>query len=125
MSCRLVVQSTDSVDICNSSSNTESQSSANLGTTTFHSCVDELYSQASVACNRRVYCTVDGRLGLGPDTVHKGDAIIIAHGSRTPLLLRPTGTGEYWLVGQCYLEDSMYGELCTWREDDADEIVIL
>ena len=124
MSRCLVVLSTDSVDICSSPSNSEPQSCTSLGSTTFNSYVDELYSQASVACNRRVFCTVEGRLGLGPDVVNEGDEVIIAHGSKTPLLLRSTGTREYWLVGQCYLEDSMYGEVCTWKEDDADEMVL-
>ena len=126
MSRYLVVPLIDSVAICSSPSTNESQSSASIGTaSTFQTYVDELYLQASVACNRRLFCTVDGRLGLGPDIVHEGDAVAIAHGSRTPLVLRTTGTGEYWLVGQCYLEDSMYGELCTWKETDADEMVLV
>lgn len=31
----------------------------------------------------------------------------------------------YEVVGQCYLEDAMYGETCTWSESEADEITLI
>lgn len=75
---------------------------------------------------RRVFSSNDGKLGFGPQMSLAGDQIIIAHGSKLPLIVRPAGTtGRYWLVGPCYFEDAMYGDACTWGEDEADEFILV
>jgi Heterokaryon incompatibility protein (HET) len=67
-----------------------------------------------IAKGRTSFCSSEGKLGLGPTWMEANDQVVIAHGARTPLLLRSSGTsGEYWFVGPCYLEDSMLGEACT------------
>jgi hypothetical protein len=89
----------------------------------------ELEILSSVALNRRVFCTVEGGLGLGTSETFPGDEVVIAHGSNTPLILRqiPNSTehGYYTLVGECYLEDAMYGESCTWKEEEGDTLSII
>lgn len=75
---------------------------------------------------RRVFSTMDGKLGLAPSQCLPGDQVVIAHGSRVPLVVRPAKTtGKFWLVGAAYLEDVMYGEACTWAEDEADEFILI
>jgi hypothetical protein len=31
----------------------------------------------------------------------------------------------YEVIGQCYLEDAMYGDACTWSESEADKITLI
>jgi Heterokaryon incompatibility protein (HET) len=52
------------------------------------------------------------------------DAIAILHGSRVPVVLREV-TGGYKVVGQCYLEDAMFGEAVTWEEHEADTLTLV
>ena len=79
---------------------------------------------AWVAYERRVFVTAQGRLGLGPRTVQAGDQISLLHGSTTPIVLRqsnqPGGTLIYTVVGDCYLENVMFGEAMTWKEDECN-----
>jgi hypothetical protein len=58
-------------------------------------------------------------LGLAPRVAQSGDLICILHGSKVPVLLRKSGKC-YLVVGQCYFEGYMYGELVDWEENDAD-----
>ncbi|KAH7350588.1 hypothetical protein BKA65DRAFT_241999 [Rhexocercosporidium sp. MPI-PUGE-AT-0058] len=74
---------------------------------------------------RRVFVTLDRKLGLGMESMRLGDDITLIHGSSAPLILRQKTAGDgtklYELVGQCYVEGAMYGEACTWDEFNADE----
>ena len=68
------------------------------------------------------YLTSQGFLGMGPQTLEKGDEVFVTKGSRLPLILRPikdTITHNlgipghkrgYLFVGQCYLHGFMDGE---------------
>ena len=73
---------------------------------------------------RYVFYTASGKLGLGIRIVQPGDQIAVIHGSRTPLILRPQEIGKFKLMGECYVEDVMYGEACVWDEYDADMIFV-
>jgi hypothetical protein len=57
--------------------------------------------------------------GLAPRIAQSGDLICILHGSKVPVLLRKSGKCCL-VVGQCYFEGYMYGELVDWEEHDAD-----
>lgn len=71
--------------------------------------------------NHQLWLTQSGKLSLTPPThCERGDALAIVHGSPIPLLLRRKTDGTFTVVGQCYLEDAMYGEAVTWNEDEAD-----
>jgi Heterokaryon incompatibility protein (HET) len=67
--------------------------------------------------NRRLFISEDGRLGLAQNTLRTGDTIIIAHGSATPLIIRATDKSHqaFHFIGQCYLENAMFGEECDFE----------
>jgi hypothetical protein len=50
-------------------------------------------------------------LGLAPKVVNKGDLVCLLRGSKTPCVLRSLeeGGGRYRVIGQCYLDEWMYG----------------
>ncbi|KAH8648305.1 hypothetical protein BGZ60DRAFT_222151, partial [Tricladium varicosporioides] len=84
-----------------------------------------LVSKITPYSSRRViFLTKGGRLGMGPETILEGDSIAIIHGSKTPLVLRASLERRFRVIGQCFLEGTMYGDSCTWSEDDAGQIVI-
>ena len=58
-------------------------------------------------------------LGLGACRLCRGDLIYILHGSKVPIVLRKHWL-QYTVVGQCYYENWMYGDLVDWKEDEAD-----
>lgn len=66
---------------------------------------------------RRLFVTTQGRVGIGPALMTTTDVIIFAYGGETPYVLRPVGTQEYLLLGDCYIHNLMDGteEL---KEDD-------
>ena len=70
----------------------------------------------------KFWLTSEGFLGMGPQTLVKGDEVFVAKGSRLPLIFRPIEntiaqssgiSGDergYLFVGQCYLHGFMDGE---------------
>ena len=70
----------------------------------------------------KFWLTSKGFLGMGPQTLEKGDEVFVAKGSRVPLIFRPIEntiaqnfgiSGHergYLFVGQCYLHGFMDGE---------------
>jgi hypothetical protein len=67
----------------------------------------------------RMFFTAKGYIGKGPKCMEPGDVVVIFDGAQTPFVLRPIpretdGDGrpaEYQLVGECYLEGWMKGDL--------------
>ncbi|RYP18164.1 hypothetical protein DL765_004090 [Monosporascus sp. GIB2] len=59
---------------------------------------------------RRLMWSRDGYVGAVPNIAREGDAIVLAHGCRVPLVLREAGGGAWELVGDCYVHGIMYGE---------------
>jgi hypothetical protein len=41
----------------------------------------------------------------------EGDVVAVIYGQMTPLILRPTGTGCYTIVGDAYVDGIMYGQI--------------
>ncbi|KAF2855515.1 HET-domain-containing protein [Plenodomus tracheiphilus IPT5] len=89
---------------------------------------------------RKVMRTEGGRLGLAPwmDSRagvggEKGSAIVVLHGCCVPVVLERVigggeegGEGEEWVVvGDCYVEGSMFGEGVGWEVKDAREFVLV
>lgn len=70
----------------------------------------------------KFWLTRQGFLGMGPQTLEKGDEVFVVKGSRLPLIFRPIEdtiaqnlgiSGHergYFFVGQCYLHGFMDGE---------------
>jgi hypothetical protein len=68
---------------------------------------------------KRVFCSRDGLIGLGPQHISKNDFICILHGSNVPCILRKQYRG-WKVIGQCFYERWMHGELVDWTEEDGD-----
>ncbi|KAK1993787.1 hypothetical protein LX36DRAFT_585648 [Colletotrichum falcatum] len=61
----------------------------------------------------------NGWIGFGPDTMRKGDVIAVLSGGDVPFVLRPIQDGHYTLIGECYVEGIMYGEMVKAQMETA------
>ena len=61
--------------------------------------------------NRKFCITTGGRLGMVPETANFADEVFVFSGGRVPFLLRPRTDGRYTLLGQCYIDNCMDGQL--------------
>ena len=69
------------------------------------------------------WCTA-GRLVFSNRNVQAGDGIFVLHGCPFPVVLRRSDSGSYQYVGKCHLEGAMGGEMVTWSEEEAHNIVL-
>ena len=60
---------------------------------------------------RRFLVTGNGFLGLAPPKTQEGDKIALVWGARTPTILRPRQDGKYLVIGSCYVQGMMFGEM--------------
>lgn len=58
----------------------------------------------------KIFTTMDGKLGLGTEDLRDGDNIAILRGCNIPAVLREY-QGGYKLIGMCYLDGVMFGEV--------------
>jgi hypothetical protein len=68
---------------------------------------------------RKPFKATGDRYGLANIDTKVGDVIGILHGSKVPVILRPSPNNTFQVVGQCYLEGCMYGEAVSWKESEA------
>ena len=59
---------------------------------------------------RRFCVTRTGALACVPKLSRYGDIICVLLGGEVPYVLRPTGAGSFWVVGECYVHGIMHGE---------------
>ncbi|KAH8586610.1 heterokaryon incompatibility protein-domain-containing protein [Bisporella sp. PMI_857] len=78
--------------------------------------VQRLARRILLCVKKRVFCSRDGLIGLGPQHISENDFICILHGSRVPCILRKQCYG-WKVIGQCFYERWMYGELVDWKEE--------
>jgi hypothetical protein len=71
--------------------------------------------------NHDLFYTQGGKLTLAPKSTRNNDDIVILHGIDYPVVLRPEGNGTFSVLGECYLEDAMYGEAVSWEAHEADQ----
>jgi hypothetical protein len=72
---------------------------------------------------KRGFCSRDGLIGLGPQVISDNDFICILHGSKIPCILRKQDRG-WKVIGQCFYERWMFGELVDWKEEgDAFDLI--
>ncbi|KAH8650007.1 ankyrin and HET domain-containing protein [Xylariales sp. PMI_506] len=64
-----------------------------------------------------------GMIGKGPGNVEQGDRLAILLGCRIPVVLRPSGT-SFRLVGPCYINGVMHGELMDQVRDGTLDLTI-
>ncbi|KAF4424738.1 hypothetical protein F53441_14220 [Fusarium austroafricanum] len=57
------------------------------------------------------FATTSGLFGLCPWRSKEGDVIVLLDGGNVPYLLRPVGEGRYELVGECFVQGIMHGEV--------------
>jgi hypothetical protein len=83
---------------------------------------------------RRFVRTEKGRLGLAPAVgsqarsgQKKGSAIVVLHGCTVPVVLDNVDetTGDWKLLGDCYVEGVMCGEAVDWDEEFTETFVLV
>ncbi|KAF2428937.1 hypothetical protein EJ08DRAFT_662110 [Tothia fuscella] len=80
-----------------------------------------LHELCNVQYQRRVVVCEKGKFAMAPDCAEKGDKICIIYGSRVPLVLRTRSDGNYTMVGECFYDGAMYGDMA----DPVDENAVL
>lgn len=80
-----------------------------------------LHVMKLVSARRRLFVSQRGYLGLGADTIRRGDVICLLFGGDSPLILRDTRSGYYKLVGEAYIHGIMHGELLSTAASIAEE----
>lgn len=67
---------------------------------------------------RRLITTESGHVGMAPATVVSGDSVYVLLGCAFPVILRPEKiTGQYEVVGECYVDGFMKGEAIKGLDD--------
>ncbi|KAF1954567.1 hypothetical protein CC80DRAFT_550173 [Byssothecium circinans] len=86
------------------------------------------HTAVTICDRRRLFLTLNGFLGLAPDTTREGDILAVLSGGDVPVLLRPINKVEspdeteskqeqsatverHLLVGECFVEGLMHGEV--------------
>ncbi|PMD26431.1 hypothetical protein NA56DRAFT_344945 [Hyaloscypha hepaticicola] len=71
-------------------------------------CWDACQENGNLCTNRRYFSTENGRLGVGPLDIKKGDTVCVLYGTRPVYVLRESeGTGEWLLIGGAYVHELM------------------
>lgn len=74
----------------------------------------QVFGYIKVMCSRRsMIRTKSGLLGIAPEATKMGDVVVVLFGYRNPFLLRPVqgSSGEFQVVGECYADSIMGGEM--------------
>lgn len=75
---------------------------------------------------QRYFCSDDSsRLGWVPRKAQVGDVFCVFLGARVPHLLRPLAHARYELIGECYLQGCMNGEVMEAGNFATEEFVIV
>jgi hypothetical protein len=76
--------------------------------------------------DRQLFITNAGRTGIGPAGMQLTDMVCIFTGAPMPVILRPAGiTGQYRLVGECYVHGLMNGEVHQLYPDCMDQVTLI
>lgn len=75
---------------------------------------------------RNLSVTTGGRLGQMPIGTERGDLVCILIGGQVPFVIRPTEPGStmYHLIGDCFLNGAMNGEMLVGNEQATREIIL-
>jgi hypothetical protein len=72
---------------------------------------------AIISMEGRNFCTTNtGYICMVPETVERGDVVVVLLGCNFPVLLRPHGS-KYRVVGECYVYGLMQGEIFDGKDD--------
>jgi hypothetical protein len=77
--------------------------------------------------SRRPFVTQKGYLGMAPSRSQAGDVVVVLYGGKVPYVLRPIpGNPDHFeLIGACYCDGIMDGELFQTTKEVEDRIFIL
>lgn len=77
--------------------------------------------------HRSFFTTREGYMGIGPPQLKAGDFCCVIAGARTPFVARLQKDSTYRLLGECYIEGVMGGEIFTRTErgDLAETTLVL
>lgn len=65
--------------------------------------------------NRCFLTTAEGYFGIASKEARVGDQVCVLLGCGVPLILRPTGHGQYQVIGETFVQGLMYGEALLGR----------
>ena len=86
----------------------------------------EMEAYFAPIASHRFLCSDDiGRLAWVPMRAQAGDVICIFHGAKLPHLLRPIPDGQFEMIGACYLQDCMDGEVIGADEYAEEDFLIV
>ncbi|KAL8830708.1 MAG: hypothetical protein Q9170_005615 [Blastenia crenularia] len=72
---------------------------------------NDLWNDLGAISRRYRFCkTHENRIGFIAGPVQPGDLICALDGTQIPWVIRPSGSGNYRLIGECCLENFMHGE---------------
>jgi hypothetical protein len=77
--------------------------------------------------SRRPFVTLKGYLGMAPSRSQAGDAVVVLYGGKVPYVLRPVpgNPDHFQLIGTCYCDGIMDGELFQTAKEMEDRTFIL
>ncbi|KAK7190767.1 heterokaryon incompatibility protein [Paraphaeosphaeria sporulosa] len=68
--------------------------------------------------NKRPFLSNLGYVGMGPLHMRPGDHIVVFKGAKIPYIVRHLEDGKYSLVGECYCDGIMDGEIVERRHEE-------
>ena len=77
------------------------------------------------AAGRRFCASEAGYIGWVPQTADVGDMLCVILGAEVPFVLRKRPSGQYQLIGECYVHGFMYGEVFDRLGHDTMTVVLL
>lgn len=86
--------------------------------------IQKLNRRTFLCVKKRVFCTNEGLIGLGPQLISDNDFVCILHGSKVPCIMRKQGN-DWKVIGLCFYEEGMHGEFVDWKEADGDTFDLL
>ena len=67
---------------------------------------------------KRPFLSHMGYVGMGPTYMRPGDVIVVLGGASLPFIVRPAEDGNFKLMGECYCDGIMDGEIVAARKGD-------
>lgn len=83
-----------------------------------HSDSGRFHETFARAClHRRFFVTTENLMGIGPETMRRGDMIVILFGGKVPYVVRQVSQAKYLFIGECYVPGLMTGEAVEqWKK---------
>jgi hypothetical protein len=73
----------------------------------------------SLCCNRRIFRTRRGYLGLGPSCMQEDDLVVVFDAGPIPYILRPLTGSTYAYMGECFVWEIRNGQIYGMTDEDS------